>query len=191
MEQLDLASVFLIAISLSFDCFAVSIAVGTGITQRKVLISTILRLAFAFGIAQALMPVIGWVAGKTFVRYIENFDHWVAFVLLAFIGGKMIWEALHHEEEKANNVTRNWILFTLAIATSIDALAVGLTFAFLEVNIIWASIIIGVIAFLATVIGVLAGRKASQILGRWAEAIGGIVLIAIGLRIIITHLIEA
>lgn len=152
-----------------------------------------IRTAAAFGFFQALMPVLGWLAGRTIVDFISGYDHWVAFGLLAFIGGKMLWEALKREEGKGKSadITRGLLLLTAAVATSIDALAVGLSFAFVNVNIVPASLTIGVIAFLVTMSGFPIGRKISKLAGRWAEIIGGIVLIAIGLRILIVHLLEA
>jgi putative Mn2+ efflux pump MntP len=136
------------------------------------------------------MPILGWLAGRSFVNIISNYDHWIAFGLLAFIGGKMIWESLTEKEEKERNISHGWTLFTLSFATSIDALAVGLSFAFLEVNIWFAAGIIGIIAFLATILAFLIGMKVSGILGKRAELIGGLVLVGIGLKILIEHIID-
>jgi len=137
------------------------------------------------------MPALGWLAGRTAVELIADYDHWVAFILLALIGGKMIWESLRSGDSRSENtdITKGILLLTLSVATSIDALAVGLTFAFLEVNIVAAILTIGLIAFVATAIGFLLGRKVSNLIGRRAEAIGGVVLIAIGLRILLTHIL--
>jgi len=137
------------------------------------------------------MPVLGWLAGRTIVEIIADYDHWVAFALLTFIGGRMIWESFRSKDKHAENtdITKGALLLVLAVATSIDALAVGLTFAFLEVNIMMAVSTIGIVAFIATTIGFLLGRKASGLVGKRAEAIGGVVLIAIGLRILLTHIL--
>ena len=152
-----------------------------------------LRTALAFGFFQAVMPVLGWLAGRTIVDIISDYDHWIAFGLLAFIGGKMLWESFERKEEKSKNtdITSGLLLLTASLATSIDALAVGLSFAFVDVNIILASLTIGIIAFVVTAVGFPLGRKISRVAGRWAEVIGGTVLIGIGLRILVTHLLEA
>ncbi len=136
------------------------------------------------------MPFLGWLAGRTVVDLVAGYDHWVAFVLLAVIGSRMIWESLRSKDGRAagTDITKGIVLLTLAVATSIDALAVGLSLAFLEVNIVLAGSTIGVVAFMATAIGFLLGRKAGKLIGRRAEAIGGIILIGIGLRILLAHI---
>lgn len=186
---MDFLSVFLIAIGLSADCFAV--ALGGSIAMRTVSGLQIFRTSLAFGLFQVLMPALGWLAGRTVVELIAGYDHWVAFILLALIGGKMIWESFRSGDSRSKNtdITKGILLLTLSVATSIDALAVGLTFAFLEVNIVMAVSTIGLVAFVATAIGFLLGRKASSLIGRRAEAIGGVVLIGIGLRILLTHIL--
>ncbi len=137
------------------------------------------------------MPILGWLAGKTVVDFIEDYDHWVAFILLVLVGGRMIWESLRSQNGKGKKVdiTKGIFLLTLSIATSIDALAVGLSFAFLKVNIVLASLIIGIIALLVTAIGFILGRKASRLIGQRAEAVGGIILLGIGLRILLSHIL--
>jgi len=189
MNGSDFLSLVLIAIGLSADCFAV--ALSASVTAKNPSRLQVLRMAAMFGLFQALMPVLGWLAGQTMVKFIAAYDHFVAFALLAIVGGRMIWESFHHKKqhEKPADVTRGWMLLTLAVATSIDALAVGLSLAFIEVNIAVAAITIGVVAFIATIIGFLLGKKAGDLIGRWAETIGGIILIGIGLRILITHLL--
>ena len=134
--------------------------------------------------------MLGWLLGRTVVDVIADYDHWLAFALLAFIGGKMLWESSKTEENRpeGTDITRGFTLIILSVATSIDALAVGLTFAFLEVNIAMASVTIAITAFLISVIGFIAGRKAGKLMGKRAEALGGIILIIIGLRILLTHL---
>lgn len=180
-------SIILIAIGLSADCFAV--ALGTSCADRNISRFKVVRIASSFGFFQALMPLIGWLAGKTIVGLIEHYDHWVAFALLAFVGGRMLWESYHHKkEDKQGDISRGLMLLTLSVATSLDALAVGLSFAFLEVNIWLAIAVIGATAFAISIIGFLMGRKVGQVFGKRAEAIGGLILLGIGLRILITHL---
>ena len=191
LELNDIIIVLPVAFGLSADCFAVAISASISAGEHSTW--RMLRTAFAFGFFQAVMPVLGWLAGRTIVDIISGYDHWIAFGLLAFIGGKMLWESFERKEEKSKNtdITRGLLLLTASLATSIDALAVGLSFAFVDVNILLASLTIGIIAFVVTMVGFPLGRKISKVAGKWAEIIGGIVLIGIGLRILITHLLEA
>ncbi len=185
----DFITVFLIAIGLAADCFAV--ALGGGVSRQSYSRAQIFRVAFMFGLFQALMPVLGWLAGRTVVEYIADYDHWVAFILLAVVSGRMLWESLRPRrgEEKPVDITRGLLLLTLALATSIDALAVGLSFGLLRVNIAIASPTIGVVAFIVTIIGFILGRKAGKFMGRWAEIAGAVILMAIALRILLGHLL--
>jgi putative Mn2+ efflux pump MntP len=178
-----------IAVGLSADCFAV--ALGASLSAPGSSRWRGPRTALSFGAFQAAMPVIGWLAGRTVVNFIISYDHWVAFGLLAFVGGKMLWESVHGDEEHEGkgDVTRGLMLLTISLATSIDALAVGLSFAFLEVNIAAASLTIGVVAAVITGLAFLLGRKAGKMLGKRAETIGGLVLIGIGVRILVSHLL--
>jgi len=189
MTNVDLLSLLFIAVGLSADCFAV--ALSGSCAMKSLTRFQILRASLSFGLFQAVMPALGWLAGRTLVNFIGSFDHWLAFALLGFVGGKMVWESFHPEREDENkkDFTRGWLLLTLSIATSIDALAVGLSFAFLKVNIVTASLVIGVTAFLITVIGFLIGRKVGEYVGKRAELVGGLILTVIGLRILITHLL--
>ncbi len=185
---MELLSIFLIALSLSADCFAV--ALSASCTNRSFTRLQILRVAGFFGFFQALMPLLGWFAINTVAKYITNFDHWVAFGLLAVVGGKMLWEAFHHNaEEKPVDISRGWMLLTLSVATSLDALAVGMAFALEDTNIWLAAPVIGIVAFIIAAIGFIIGRKVGQIFGKRAEMIGGIILIGIGIRILLTHLL--
>lgn len=190
MTSLDFISLLLIALGLSMDCFAV--ALSGSIAMKGLSRLQMLRVSLSFGLFQAAMPVLGWIAGRAFVEFIEGFDHWLAFGLLAFIGGKMVWESFRAEKESESKTdfTRGLLLLTLSLATSIDSLAAGLSFAFLDVNIGWASLTIGVTAFVVTVIGLLLGWKVGEWVGKRAETVGGVVLIGIGLRILITHLMQ-
>ena len=185
----DFLSILLIAVGLSADCFAVALGGSISLQQRSFL--HIFRVAFSFGLFQAVMPLLGWLAGRTVVRFIEDYDHWVAFALLALVGGRMLWESFYHksEQERKVDITQWWVLLMLSVATSIDALAVGLSFAFIEVNIALASLTIGMVAFVITTIGFLLGSRAGRLLGRRAEAVGGLILIGIGLRILLEHIL--
>ncbi len=186
---MDFLSVFLIAIGLSADCFAV--ALSSSISMRTLSFLQVFRASLAFGVFQGLMPVLGWLAGRTVVELIADYDHWVAFILLALVGSRMIWESFRSKDGRSENtdITKGFLLLTLSVATSIDALAVGLTFAFMKISIAVASSTIGVVAFVATVIGFLLGRKAGYLIGRRAEAIGGMILIGIGIKILLEHIL--
>jgi putative Mn2+ efflux pump MntP len=181
-------SVLLIALGLSADCFAV--ALSASIANKNHPPVQVVRVSFSFGFFQALMPVLGWLVGRTIVDFVAGFDHWVAFALLGFVGGRMLWESFHHREnEKPVDISRGWLLLTLSIATSIDALAVGLAFAFEDVNIWLASATIGITCIIISAIGFLAGRKAGEIFGKRAEIVGGLILIGIGIQIVLEHML--
>lgn len=188
MLELDIPSLLLIALGLSPDCFAVALSGSS--TARTSSPVPMLRLALAFGLFQAGMPVLGWLAGRTVVDLIASYDHWVAFALLAFIGGRMVWEYFHHNEGKeSTDITRGPLLLGLALATSIDALAMGLVFAFAKVNLLLACPIIGIVAFAMTATGYTLGRKVGSYLGKYAELAGGTILVAIGIRILLSHVL--
>jgi len=170
------------------DCLAV--AVGGSISMPSISHQQILRVALAFGIFQFGMLVGGWYAGHSVVEIVENYDHWIAFGLLLLVGAHMLWEAIHGEEAGHNrtDITRGIPLLTLSIATSIDSLGVGLSLAFVESTVWLAALIVGSVCFLITAAGFYTGKRVGGWLGRWADAVGGLVLIAIGIRILITHL---
>jgi manganese efflux pump family protein len=185
---MDLLGLLALACALAMDAFAVAIVSGLALnplTRRQVF-----RLSFHFGLFQALMPSLGWIAGNAVYRYISRVDHWVAFGLLAFVGGKMLLESFHKEEDRkaSNDPTKGWDLVILSVATSIDALAVGLSLAMIGERILKPAAIIGLVAAAFTFSGMLLGRKIGALWGKRVEAAGGIVLIAIGLRILISHL---
>lgn len=175
----------MIAIGLSMDAFAVSLSNGMAIPNLR--LQDALKYGLFFGFFQALMPLIGWAAGQLFSGYITAFDHWVAFVLLGYIGAKMILDAISGTEE-ANGSTQFKVLIILAIATSIDALAAGVTFAFVSINIWFSIAIIGLITFVLCTIGALLGKCAGCALGRRAQILGGVILIIMGFKILIEHL---
>jgi len=151
----------------------------------------VLRVSLSFGLFQAGMLILGWLLGQTIVDTIESFAHWVAFGLLALVGARMIWESLHSDEDdaKRTDITKGIALLTLSIATSIDSLAVGLSLAFLESRLLIAAISIGSVAFLFTAAGFYFGRRIGSLFGRWAEVLGGVVLIGLGLRILLTEVL--
>jgi len=183
-------TVVLIAIGLSMDAFAVAIA--TSVALGKVTGRQLFRLSFHFGLFQAGMPVIGWLAGTTIVHWVEGWDHWVAFGLLAFVGTKAILGAFRTEEEEhaGADATRGVMLIVLSVATSIDALAVGLSFAMLKVSIWLPCVSIGIITGMITLFGMLMGGRLGQRFGRRVEVLGGLVLIGIGLKILIQHVFQ-
>lgn len=186
---MDFFSIFVIALSLSADCFAV--ALGGSISMGRTSLVQALRVAFAFGFFQALMPTLGWIGGRSVYQLIASWDHWVAFILLLGVGGKMVWESLLPSERRTEgtDISRGWLLLTLAVATSIDAFAVGLSFAFLQVDIVLANATIGLVAFTIAAAGFLLGKKAGKLAGRRAGLIGGIILVGIGFRVLLAHLL--
>ncbi len=184
---MDLLTLFGIAVALAMDAFAV--ALGVGVSVSPLTGRHFFRLGFHFGLFQALMPIIGWLAGRTVQAYIVDYDHWIAFGLLAFVGGHMIYEAFHPEKEERQpgDPTRGFSLVFLSIATSIDALAVGLTLAMLNITVWFPALTIGLVAGVFTIVGMLIGRRAGDAWGTKVEIFGGIVLIAIGLKIVFEH----
>ena len=186
---MDLLSILLIAVSLSLDCFAV--AVAGSISMQSFTPRQVLRISLSFGLFQAVMLVLGWLLGQTIVDIIESFAHWVAFGLLALVGARMLWEALRTDKDgsKRTDITRGLALFTLSIATSIDALAVGLSLALLDSRLAVAAITVGSVAFVFTAAGFVFGGRIGSLLGRWAEILGGLVLIGLGLRILLTEVL--
>lgn len=179
--------IILTAMGLSMDAFAV--AMCKGLALKKVGAKEGLITGIWFGGFQALMPIIGYFLGSTFEGYIMQFDHWVAFILLSVIGGNMIKESLSDEEECSDNGLSVKSMFPMAIATSIDALAVGITFAFLKVNIAFSALLIGCITFILSAIGIKAGNIFGTKYKSKAELMGGIILIFLGIKILIEHLI--
>lgn len=184
---MDFLTVLLIAVSMAMDAFAVSLGIGT--TRQASSPRPMFRLAFHFGLFQFMMPILGWLAGNTIASLIARFDHWVAFGLLAFVGGRMIRSGLDAESAAyASDPSRGGTLLMLAIATSIDAFAVGLSLAMLNVQILYPSIVIGVVTGSLSLVGLLAGHQLGAIFGKRMEILGGIILVGIGLRVLITHM---
>lgn len=188
---MGIVELFLIAVGLSMDAFAVSVCKGLGMKRINFKVAVV--LALFFGGFQALMPVIGWALGSQFLWLISPIDHWIAFILLAIIGGKMLWVAFHDDEDDSDdssdaNVIDLGEYLMLAIATSIDALAMGISFAALSVNIVAATSFIGVITFVLTVAGVAVGHFFGARYEKPATIVGGVVLILIGLKVLLEHL---
>ncbi len=184
---MSLVTIFLLAVALGVDAFSVSIGIGAANHKRSW--APVWRLSLAFGIFQFAMPIAGWLAGSTVVDLIAGFDHWIAFALLALVGGKMIWEGYEKEsEEKQADPTRGWSLLLLSIATSIDALAVGFSFSLLKTPIFFPSFVIGIVCFCMTAIGMIFGKGLAKLFGKKVEIFGGLVLIAIGVKILMEHI---
>jgi manganese efflux pump family protein len=189
MNFTDILSVVFIALGLSADCFAVTLGISGA--AKAFSWKNVLRLALAFGIFQMGMPLVGWLLGQTIVQVIAGYDHWIAFALLLYVGGRMIWEFAENKTESETTDISKWTtLLTLAIATSIDALAVGLSFALLKINIIIAAAVIGIVAFSVTILSYWLGKRIGAMMGRWALLIGALILVGIGARILITHMVE-
>jgi putative Mn2+ efflux pump MntP len=185
---MDAINLFVVAIGLAMDCFAVSLGVGAG-GQAKTLRPRF-RLSFHMGLFQGGMTLLSWLAGSTVVHLIASVDHWIAMGLLAFVGIRMVRSGLSSADEGCTgDPTRGGQLVIVSVATSIDALAVGLSLAFLEVNILASSLIIGVVSSLFSVIGLVAGNRLGECFGKRMEVIGGLLLNGIGLRILISHLL--
>lgn len=183
---MGLIELFLIAVGLSMDAFAVSVC--KGLAMPKCTFKRAAIVGLWFGGFQALMPAIGYILGAQFQEAIASIDHWIAFVLLALIGGNMIHEALDNDEEEADASLDVKTMFLLAVATSIDALAIGITFAFLKVNIIPAVCFIGIVTFIISFAGVKIGNVFGARYKNKAEIVGGVILILLGLKILLEHL---
>lgn len=186
MDSLNLLA---LAVALSMDAFAVAVAAGLAIkllTKRHVF-----RLAFHFGLFQALMPTLGWTAGFALHRIIAAFDHWIAFGLLAFVGGKMILDAFFGAEETldaSRDPTSGWSLVVLSVATSIDALAVGLSLGVIGSTILVPVMVIGIVAAGFTILGMFIGQQIGTRWGKRVEVLGGLILLGIGIKIVLEHL---
>lgn len=176
----------LVGVGLAMDAFAVSVC--KGLSMKKINWKSAIIIALYFGAFQALMPVIGYLLGAAFSNAVENIDHWIAFILLSAIGINMIKESTDDELDKRNDRVDFKTMIVLAIATSIDALAIGVTFSFLKTNIILAITIIGTVTFILSLAGVVIGNKFGDKLQNKAELLGGIVLIGIGIKILLEHL---
>lgn len=186
------STLFALACALAMDAFAVAIA--TGLTLSPLRGPQVLRMAAAFGLFQGLMPVIGWAAGRAVYAHIAAFDHWIAFGLLALIGGKMVWGALRQtpeEDPRAGDPTTGLPLLLLALATSIDALAAGISLALVRDSILAPALVIGLVTAGFTATGMALGRRIGALWGPRVEVLGGLVLISLGVKIVLEHTVWA
>ena len=184
---MSLWEILVIAVGLSMDAVAVSLAASA--SNRAQGTRAMFRLSFHFGLFQFLMPIVGWFLGVSVARYIGAVDHWVAFALLALVGSRMIWAAVSGaEEELARDPSRGTTLIVLSLATSIDALAIGLTLAMLGARIWYASLVIGVVTGCLSLLAILLGKRVGRAVGMRMGIVGGVALIAIGVRILVEHL---
>jgi len=185
---MNFLEVLLIALGMAMDAFAVCLGAGAqgGTFGRR----PTFRLAFHFGLFQFLMPVFGWFAGATIERYIAIYDHWIAFGLLVFVGGRMVWSGFHPQEEaQKNDPSRGWTLVLLSIAVSIDALAVGLSLGIIGVTIWAPAVVIGIVTGLVSWLGLRLGNKLGEKFGKRMEIVGGCILILLGVRILLGHIL--
>ena len=189
----DFWIMIVIAIGLAMDCFAVSL--GIGASPSPCTPRSIFRLSFHFGLFQGGMTLLGWLLGSTVVNLIAGVDHWIALALLAWVGGRMIFEGVTWRGElpevECNDPTRGGSLVMLSVATSIDALGVGLTIALLNLDVLIASLLIGLVSLVLSIVGLTGGSRLGSRFGKNMEILGGLVLIGIGLRIVVTHLMAA
>jgi putative Mn2+ efflux pump MntP len=184
---MTLISIFLIAVSLALDAFAVAVACGLAVKPLRA--GYAFRIAFFFGAFQTFMPVIGWAAGLSLQAIIASFDHWLAFILLFIVGGKMIYESLRKEgKSPRGEAVFLGGLLVLSVATSIDALAVGISFAFLGEKILFPSLVIGLVTFALSFSGVWLGNRFGHIFENKLEMLGGLILIGIAVKILVSHL---
>ncbi|MDM8160043.1 manganese efflux pump MntP family protein [Labilibaculum sp. K2S] len=184
---MELISIFFLALGLSVDSFAASVCSGLAI--KKIHFFQAVKIAFFLAVFQGGMPIIGWYTGWEFKDSIKDFDHWVAFILLAGMGSKMIYESITAKDKDCSfNPLKLIVLLGISLATSIDALVVGLSFAFINISIWLPAIVISIITFVVSMLGMLLGKKIGIKLSRKFEIVGGIVLILIGIRILIEHL---
>ncbi|QKJ87369.1 manganese efflux pump MntP [Paramixta manurensis] len=185
---MNLSATLILAFGMSMDAFTASI--GKGATLHRPRFREALRTGLIFGIIETLTPLIGWALGQLASHYVVRWDHWIAFVMLCFLGGRMVWEGFRQREVEPFPLQRHgfWLLVMTAIATSIDALAVGVSLAFLQANIVQTALMIGCATFIMSTLGMMIGRFIGPLLGKRAEIIGGVVLIGIGCYILFSHL---
>lgn len=185
---MNLITLSLIGIGLSVDSLAASIT--TGACSRKIRVSHVLKVAVFMAVFQGTMPLLGWIIGSSFKSVIASFDHWVAFILLLGIGGKLIYEGIKSSNDENSGLapTKTLLLMGMALATSIDALIIGISFGLIDVDIWLAMVVIGIATFIFSSLGVLVGKKIGKSINKGIEVAGGMVLIALGLKILIEHI---
>jgi len=188
---MDILTVIILAIGLSMDSFAVSI--GCGLTEQKISFRHAAKISFSLAFFQGILPVVGWYMGTEVKAYVENFDHWIAFLLLVFLGGKMIYESFDKGDGTKMKDIYSWKhIITLSIATSIDALVVGFTYALASSrNIFGGALIIGAVTFFFAMLGISIGKDVGCSLGPKVELLGGVILIGIGLKVLLQHTLFA
>ena len=179
-------ALFLLGIGLSFDTFAVS--VSCGLSQKNINFIRSSRIAIIFAFFQAFMPIIGWLLGLGIKEYLSQVDHWIAFALLLLVGLKMIYESLKNNEDRNFNPEDIKVILFMSFATTIDAFAIGITLAFLNVKLFLAAFIIGAVTYVASMLGILFGKSIGAWFGKKMEIIGGLILISLGVKILIEHL---
>ncbi len=184
---MNLLSILLTSIGLSIDCFVVCVTIGS--IQKNIQLQQIIKISIIMGLFHILMPLIGWYIGASFIDLIRAVDHWIAFGLLFIVGSKIIIESFSSKENNTKfNITKFIILFGLALATSIDALIIGIGFGLIEINILLTCIIIGITALIFSISGIYFGKIIGTKYNKKIEIIGGVVLIAIGIKILFEHL---
>ena len=183
-------SIAVLAVGMSVDALLASI--GRGAASRRPRFAEALRTGAIFGVVEAITPLIGWAAGLAASQYVAAIDHWIAFILLGIVGGRMVLHSLRPAEERSASAQDSslWALMATAIGTSIDAMAVGVSLAFLDVNILVVALAIGFATFLMSTGGMMAGNLIGATFGRWAERVGGMALVCLGLSILFSHLME-
>jgi putative Mn2+ efflux pump MntP len=185
---MDMLTIIFVAFGLAMDAFAVSII--SGVMIRDLRIDHALRIALFFGSFQAVMPIMGWLGGLSLRNFISGFDHWIAFGLLSFIGCKMIYEAITMKSDEKRTDPLNFsVLLMLSVATSIDALAVGVSFAFLRISVASPVIVIGIVTFFMSFLGVFIGDKFGHFFEKRIEIVGGLILIGIGIKILVEQVL--
>jgi putative Mn2+ efflux pump MntP len=184
---MDYFTIFILAFGLSFDSFAVSVT--SGLNVPRIRFFEAVKMASVLAVFQGMMPVFGWLLGSSMKSLIAPVDHWIAFALLSLVGGKMMMESFTaHEDKKVKDPLRMRVILLLALATSIDALAVGFSFSIFLEKIFWAIFIIAGITFIASMTGILIGKKTGPRINQYAEIIGGLILIGIGCKVLLEHL---
>lgn len=190
---MDLLEIFFTAVGLSMDAFAVSVA--NGAAKKIIGMRAVFKICGAFGLFQAVMPILGWLTGTNFEKYVSSFAHWIVFCVLSFIGIKIISDAVKGDanekcipDKLRRNTLSNKMLFTIAIATSIDAFSVGVSFALIKVPIVKAAVLIGIVTFIICMVGIEIGKKCLLVFKKRAEILGGVILIIIGLKVLIEHI---
>ncbi len=186
---MDFITLLFLALGLCFDTFAVS--VSCGLIMNRIIFMQAVRIALMMAVFQGMTPLIGWLAGSSIAKYITSFDHWLAFGLLLVIGVRMIYESFRHEEKKNFDPLNLGTLVGLSLATSIDALIIGVSLAFVRVNIYFAVIVIASVTFIASMLGMLFGKKTGERFSKKLEIAGGLAIILIGLKILLQHLLQS